>query len=622
MCGINGIFGLEQVSDPEQVIKQMNATLAHRGPDYDGVYSDEVLALGHRRLSIIDTAAHANQPFFSKDKSIVLVFNGEIYNYLELKEQLTDYSFDTSSDTEVIIAAYQKWGIDCLNHFNGMFALAIWDTKAEQLLIARDRLGIKPLYYAEANNSFIFSSELRALLSSNLIKKQLDPDTLTEYLRYQTVHSPKTILKNVYSIPSGHALVITDNERKLHQYWDITKPKALGNLVDPTAVKSRVRQLLKKSVDLRMRADVPFGAFLSGGIDSSAIVGLMSEDKELPVSTFSVVFNEREFSEAPYAELIAKKFKTNHHEILLTATDFLDQLPHALKAMDHPSGDGPNTYLVSKVTKEAGITMALSGLGGDELFAGYSIFNRSVKLMQNKWLTSFAGVFRSAAGKALKLAKPGMASAKISDVLHQEYMDLPHSYSVNRKVLFDDEINRILTQPSLKVNAVLSRCNDLDRLTDKTNFEVISKVSVMEMDTYMKNVLLRDSDQMSMAHALEVRVPFLDHNLVEYALKLSDELKYPHTPKQLLVESLGDLLPPEIVNRPKMGFTLPWDNWMRNELRPFCEAKLDSLKHRDEFNAKGLDDLWNKFLNNDKLTTWSRVWPLVVLGSWLEENGI
>ncbi|MFK7807292.1 MAG: asparagine synthetase B, partial [Saprospiraceae bacterium] len=255
MCGINGIFGLEQVSEPEAVIKKMNAKLAHRGPNHDGIYTDNALALGHRRLSIIDTSDHANQPYFSEDRSVVLVFNGEIYNYIELKKELSDYTFNTSSDTEVIIAAYQKWGTECLTHFNGMFSLALWDTKKEQLLIARDRLGIKPLYYTESNNSFIFSSELRALISSELVTSELDTAALTEYLRYQTVHSPNTILKDIYSIPSGHALIITDNERKLHQYWDISKPKTLGNLADPEAVKSRVRQLLKKSIDLRMRAD-------------------------------------------------------------------------------------------------------------------------------------------------------------------------------------------------------------------------------------------------------------------------------------------------------------------------------------------------------------------------------
>ncbi len=622
MCGINGIFGLESIKEPAGVIQAMNNKLAHRGPDNDGIYEDQSVVLGHRRLSIIDTTSSSNQPFFSQDKSLVLVFNGEIYNYLELKSELADYDYNTSSDTEVVLAAYEKWGVDCFSKFNGMFGLALWDIDKQQLLIARDRLGIKPLYYTESDDSFAFSSEIRALLKSGVTEGQIDQNSLVEFLRYQTVHSPRTLLKGIYSIPAGHFLVINDNERTLTQYWDITRPKVLGNIRDREAVKSRVKSLLKSSVDLRMRADVPFGAFLSGGIDSSAIVGLMSEDRDLPVSTFSVVFNEREFSEAPYAQLISKKFSTNHHEILLTADDFLNELPSALASMDHPSGDGPNTFFVSKVTKESGITMALSGLGGDELFAGYPIFNRSIKLAQNKWLSSFAGVFRTSAGKVLKTVKPSIASYKVADVLSQEYMDLPHSYSVNRKVLFDKEINALLTFKEQVKNPILQRCKELDLLSDKTSLETISKVSIMEMDTYMRNVLLRDSDQMSMAHALEVRVPFLDHRLVEFCLSLDDNLKFPHSPKQLLVESLGDLLPDEIVNRPKMGFTFPWEHWMKNELRSFCESKLSFLATREEFDSKSLDELWERFLNGDKIIAWSRIWPLIVLSDWIERNDI
>lgn len=623
MCGINGIFGVESIKSPESTIRKMNLKLAHRGPDNDGVYSDDTVALGHRRLSIIDTSSNSNQPFISSDGNLVFVFNGEVYNYQELKEEIGfRYSFKTSSDTEVVLAAYAVWGIDFLSKLNGMFSLAIWDKKNTQLIIARDRLGIKPLYYSESNDSFLFSSELRALLASELIDKKLDPDNLIEYLRYQTVHSPRTLIKNVHSIPPGHYLVLSDNERQLIPYWDITHPQSLGNLKDRGQVKNRVRSLLKSSVNLRMRSDVPFGAFLSGGIDSSAIVGLMSEDSSLPISTFSVVFNERNFSEAPYADLIAKKFQTDHHEILLTADDFLKEIPNALKAMDFPSGDGPNTYLVSKVTKESGITMALSGLGGDELFAGYPIFKRSLKLSQNLWLKSFAGVFRNLAGTALKTLKPSISSHKMADVLSQEYIDLPHSYAINRKVLFDKEISSLINVSEKFKNPILTHCQTLDKRSDKLNLGVLSKVSIMEMDTYMQNVLLRDSDQMSMAHALEVRVPFLDHRLVEFALLLSDKMKFPHTPKALLVESLEDLLPEEIVHRPKMGFTFPWESWMKGELKEYCEAHLINLGKRDSFNSQGVSSLWNRFLTGDKLISWSRVWHLIVLENWLDANGI
>ena len=595
MCGINGIFGLENISEPHKVIEDMNSALAHRGPDSGRVFSNNLVALGHRRLSIIDTSENGNQPFFSKDRNLVLVFNGEIYNYIELKQELKEYKFVSNTDSEVVLASFLKWGKDCVKKFNGMFAFAIWNEINQELFISRDRLGIKPLYYTESNQNFAFSSELRSLLKSKITPAVLDKNSLVEYLRYQTVHAPRTIIENVYSIPAGHSLLLTDNERILEKYWSLENPSIVGNTSNRALIRERIRELLKSSIELRMRADVPFGAFLSGGIDSSAIVALMSQEAELPVSTFSVVFNELEFSEAKYARIIADKYKTNHHEILITARDFLEDIPNALQAMDHPSGDGPNTYMVSQVTKNAGVKMALSGLGGDEIFAGYDIFKRSIKLEKNKWIRSFAGVFRSLAGKALTLAQPTIAAHKIAEILSQEYFDLPHAYCINRKILFDKEIQKLLTNDNIKYNAILDRSKEIDHLTDNSKFGVLSKVSALEIDTYMSNVLLRDSDQMSMAHSLEVRVPFLDHRLVEYGLILSDEVKFPHSPKQLLVESLGELIPTEIVNRRKMGFTLPWDSWMKNELRSFCEDALRSLGERPEFNHLELNKLWHRF---------------------------
>ena len=621
MCGINGILGLENFSQPIEVIKKMNSALAHRGPDNEGLYSDDLVALGHRRLSIINTSADGNQPFKSDSGEVILIFNGEIYNYLEIKELLKNYNFKTGSDTEVILAAYLEWGMNCLRYFNGMFSLAIWDKRVQKLFIARDRIGIKPLYYTESDDSFVFSSEIRALTQSKVKEFKLSKNSLIEYLRYQTVHSPRTILEGVYSLPAGHYLTLSDNERILTEYWNPVKAASVKE-PNPGNVQADILNLLRTSVELRMRADVPFGAFLSGGIDSSAIVSLMSQVSVKPIETFSVIFNEREFSEAKYAEIIAKKYRTNHHEILLTPDDFLNEIPSALLAMDHPSGDGPNTYIVSKVTKNSGITMALSGLGGDELFAGYSIFKRSISLAQKKWLNSFAGVFRNAAGLAIKTLKPSMASAKIHDVLNQEYIDIPHSYSVNRKILLDNEISALLNFDEELKNPLLVRCKALTEDAEKNQLGLITQVSLLEMETYMRNVLLRDSDQMSMAHSLEVRVPFLDHNLVEYSLALSDKLKYPHTPKELLVKSLGELLPNEIVNRPKMGFVLPWENWMRKELKNYCEGAIQKLADRPEFNKQALLNLWSKFLNGDKLTTWSRIWHLVTLSNWLAQNEI
>lgn len=408
MCGINGILGLSDTTLAKQKVQAMNTAMKHRGPDDDGLFAEDEIVLGHRRLSIIDLSSAGHQPMQSHDGRFKIVYNGELYNYKELRFELKRvvsgsgeqaYFFQTNTDTEVIIAAYARWGEECVNHFNGMFAFAIWDSLKKELFIARDRLGIKPLYYLYTNNVLAFSSEIRSLLASELIPKKLDENNLVDYLRYQIVHAPNTIVKGVKMLMPGHCIKAVNDKITLHNYWNITKN--ISNASDGksyTQVCKDVNSLLTKAVERRLIADVPFGAFLSGGIDSSAIVGLMSKVSTEKVKTFSVTFDESEFSESKYAQLIAKKFNTDHHEIKLNPSDFLKELPNALKAMDHPSGDGPNTFIVSKATKEAGITMALSGLGGDELFAGYDVFKRSLELNKKAWLNAFPRFMRGAGG--------------------------------------------------------------------------------------------------------------------------------------------------------------------------------------------------------------------------------
>ena len=384
MCGINGVFQFSGYNRGEGVIDQMNQALAHRGPDAEGVHRDKFVQLGHRRLSIIDVDERSNQPFTSNDGKWVMVFNGEIYNYKSIKAQLTDYDFKTDSDTEVVLAAYIKWGDKCLRAFNGMFSFAIWNLEQKSLFIARDRLGIKPLYYVLTDEEIIFSSSVRSILSSGLVHKKLREDSVVDYLRFQTVQAPYTLIEGIFHLMPGQQLSINEDEGiKFKNYWKITEDFQHSKDDLPTTQK-KVRDLVSESVEKRLVADVPFGAFLSGGIDSSIIVGLMSEVHDKKVDTFSVTFKEDKFSEGVYAQEVATKFKTNHHEIELGANEFRDLIPEALSFMDHPSGDGPNTYVVSKKTHEAGIKMALSGLGGDELFGGYSVFNQIPELQQKR----------------------------------------------------------------------------------------------------------------------------------------------------------------------------------------------------------------------------------------------
>lgn len=619
MCGINGIIHLTAKPGSEQQVGKMNDALSHRGPDDAGIFSEAGITLGHRRLSIIDLSAAGHQPMSYQDERYVIVYNGELYNFREIRHQLSDITFQTNSDTEVILAAYVKWGEACLDHFNGMFAFALYDKQQRELFIARDRLGIKPVYYSQTDQHVVFSSELRGLFASGLVNKKLDKQSLNDYLRYQTVHAPATIIENVKMLLPGHFMRVKGSVVEIKRWWEL-KIKAAEVVPPIEDVRKNVRKLLRDAVERRLIADVPFGAFLSGGIDSSIVVGLMSEVATTPVNTFSVTFDDSDFSEAVYAKRIAKKFNTIHHEIKLKPEDFLHELPEALDAMDHPSGDGPNTYVVSKATKKAGVTMALSGLGGDELFCGYDIFKRSAELEEKRWLNYVPPGIRVLAGNMIK-KRSGVAGEKKAAVLGLKEINFAFFYPIARQVLLNEQIRQIATGNNAAQNAVENISVAIAEKFPHQRY-LLSRVSLAEMSTYMQNVLLRDTDQMSMAHALEVRVPFLDYTLVEYVLNLPDNIKFPHTPKKLLVDACKDLLPDEIVNRPKMGFTFPWKKWMQQELKSFCEERLNNLGRRPEFNAEGLKSLWNSFLADDPKVTWSRIWPLVVLSHWLEKNGI
>jgi asparagine synthase (glutamine-hydrolysing) len=618
MCGISGFVSAFGEDRANSIIQKMTDAIAHRGPDAQGFFHKNKVTLGHRRLSIIDTSEAGNQPFKNQEARITIVFNGEIYNYRELKTQLApEFNFHTATDTEVIIAAYIKWGIDCIHQFIGMFAFALYDENRDELFIVRDRMGIKPIYYSKQDGAFFFASEIRSLLASDLVPRKLSTHALSDYLRYQTVHAPHTIIDGVQMLMPGHLIHFKNGDFRIIQYWNMNDFASVSSNHDRGEVKKNVSDLVQSSVELRMRADVPFGAFLSGGIDSSIIVGAMARASTFPVHTFSITFKEQEFDESPYSKLIAKRFKTEHTEIQLSANDFLKTIPQAIASLDHPSGDGPNTYVVSEVTRREGVKMALSGLGGDEVFCGYDVFKRIYSLEQKKWIAATPKVLRTLAASTLQKFKPGIASEKIAALLKDESPKSALAYALSRQVWMDSTFEKMaFGKDTLNVVKEL-----FDTLPDSST-RVLSKVSLAEMQTYMQNVLLRDTDQMSMKHGLEVRVPFLDHRLVEFVLGVDDAIKYPNSPKQLLVESMDGLIPNEIVDRPKMGFTFPWKYWMQNELRDFCKKGLDQLEKLEAFKGFGMNEKWSAFLSGDPTTTWSRVWPLVVLGHWIQQNEI
>jgi asparagine synthase (glutamine-hydrolysing) len=601
----------------------MADALAHRGPDAQGLWQDKGVVLAHRRLSIIDLDAASNQPFHSSDGRFTLVYNGEIYNYRALRHEFGAYPFRTKSDTEVLLAAWGALGPQCLDKLEGMFAFAVWDAQLNVLTLVRDRFGIKPLYYHQAGQQLCFASEVRALLASGLVPRKLDGIALADHLRHGAVHGPRTIVQDVRLLEPGHLMQRSATGLESKPWWNPMDGAARAAKDVPAgAVHGEVRSRFVRAVEKRLVADVPFGAFLSGGIDSSAVVGAMAEVSATPVHTFTVTFDEAEYSEARYARIIADRFGTKHTEIRLRPEEMLRLLPQALADMDHPSADGPNTWVVSKKTKEAGISMALSGLGGDEVFAGYAVFKRSLDLLRRKEVMAIPRPIRQLAGIIVRNMKRGAAGWKAGELLKLHSWRIADTYPLSRLAFSDAELAGLLAMPEAVPDAVAAAVRNLLNAPRSEQLPLLSQVSLAELSTYLPDVLLRDADQMSMAHALEVRTPFLDHHLTDLVLGTADVLKYPHTPKKLLTDVLGDLLPSEVTQRPKMGFTLPWDHWMRDQLRPFCASRLSALAQRPWFHAQGVNALWERFLRRDPAITWSRVWMLVVLEEWLQANQV
>ena len=644
MCGIAGILSTtgragrsaDAAASLRAPLELMVERLRHRGPDDSGAWVSQLpsapLALGHTRLSILDLSAAGHQPMRDSRSGNQITFNGEIYNFRELRRRLDsdDAGWRSDSDTEVILRAYERWGKDCLRYLRGMFAFAIWDDARQELFIARDRLGIKPLYYFNAPGLFLFGSEVRALLASNLVPRKLDPVALWEYLGYQSVPAPRTLVENVRALKPGCWMTVdAAGIFREESYWDLLEnaaPEARG----ATAGESlrRVRQLLEEAVALHLVSDVPVGAFLSGGIDSSAIVALVREAGQQP-RTFSVVFNESAYDENIYARQIATRFQTDHTEVHLTDEELLGQLPSALSWMDQPTGDGVNTYIVSRAVRSTGIKVALSGLGGDEFFGGYPSFKRLRRTM--KYLRHWAGApqgLRRLTASAIRTLGGSSIRVNKAAALVGGASTLSSVFPVTRQVLSDEQRHALLID-SWRERVAGMTDPYVELLEEKygasPQAEMLSLISYAEGRTYMHDVLLRDTDQMSMAHALEVRVPLLDHVLVEYLMGLPDERKISNgTPKRLLVESLGGLLPREIVHRPKRGFTLPFEPWMRNGLRAFCEERLspERVGSRGFFRPERVRGLWQSFLDGQSNVSWSRLWILVVLEEWLEETGV
>lgn len=635
MCGIAGVLTTRDGAPAMEAVGRMVQLQHHRGPDDSGLelvskQPGHQVVLGHTRLAIIDLSAAGKQPMHSADGNCSIAYNGEIYNYHGLRDELgAERSWRSQSDTEVLLQCYATWGRACVERLRGMFAFGLWDEERQELFLSRDRLGIKPLYYYSEDGLFVFASEVRALLASGLVPRRLDPLGLDEYLAYQSLPAPRTLIQGVSALLPG-AWISVDQRGRVSQgrYWDLlghARPQDRNS--DPAASRRRVGELLREAVAQHLVSDVPVGAFLSGGIDSSAVVGLMREAGHVP-HTFSVAFSERAYDETPHARQVASRFHAEHTEIWLGEHDLLEQLPQALAAMDQPTGDGVNTYVVSRAVRAAGITVALSGLGGDELFAGYPSFarlSRTARLFRT-WGRAPQPVRQLAANTVHALGRASVGATKTAAMLASSG-HMANLHPVMRQVLSSRQRHNLFSPAWSR--AVDGHADPYVQLLetayrDSPRASILACISYAEARTYMHDVLLRDTDQMSMAHSLEVRVPLLDHVLVEYVMGLPDALKQPNgTPKRLLVESLDGLLPDDIVYRPKQGFSLPFAVWMRGHLREFCEARLgqDGLAGRDIFQPRAVQELWSAFLSGRGDASWSRLWVLVVLEEWLERNG-
>lgn len=617
MCGIAGIIELNGQPADETRLRAMNAAMAHRGPDADGFFLEKNYGLAHRRLSILDLSTSANQPFSDGGQRYMTVFNGELYNYREVQQRLTGHTFKTTSDTEVLVEWFAHKGIGGIADFSGMFAFAMVDRQTGDITLARDRFGVKPLYYYQHKERLVFASELRALLASGYLQATLDLRALRSYFRYQSVASPDTILAGVKQLPAGHCLQIKNGQFLLTRWYASTDTGTPADFSHPAVVKRHIRHLMEEAVEKRLVSDVPVGAFLSGGIDSSLVVALMARVSSTPVNTFNICFREEEFDESKWAQMVARKYNTHHQSIELKPAHFLDELTNALDAMDSPSGDGINSYVVSKAVRQQGITVALSGVGGDELFAGYPFFPTYYKIRQRSQVWDNTTLLRQVFGKMME-ANSRLNLSKIKTLLEARKSSIAWLYPVFRQVLPDSIPDAIFNLPAGDVvqEALLAQKEAIDRLP------LLSQVTVAELMGYTQNTLLKDMDQMSMAVGLELREPFFDHELVQYVLQVPDHLKYPETPKKLLVDSLEGLIPEEVVRRPKKGFLFPWKHWMKNELKPFCSSMIRSFAARQGVNNQALLRHWNDFLLDEPQVKWMDIWLFVVLEYWLQKNSV
>ena len=628
MCGICGIVDSAQRQPDGAGLRRMNRAIAHRGPDGEGYYEQGGVALAMRRLAIIDVAG-GDQPIFNEDRTIAIVYNGECYNYQELRQALDkkEHSFRTNSDTECIVHLYEDLGDECMQPLRGMFAFALWDEKRQRLLIARDRLGKKPLHYAVMDGRLYFASELKALLAALPRQPELDLQALDDYLGLQYIPEPSTVYKDVYKLPAGHRLIWERGKLQIEAYWTFSyEPKHNSS---EGALIEEVRAIARDAVRMRLISEVPLGAHLSGGIDSSIVVALMAQASAAPVKTFSVGFEETNFSELPYARAVAERYATEHHEFTLSFGDIPATLETLLLHFGEPFAD-PSAlplYHLSKLTREH-VTVALNGDGGDESFAGY----------QRYWLDGYADRYLRLPGLVTRKLVPGLAGAfpdrgdgPVGSSLSNGIKRLPQLAEVDRRAsllrwssYFSARHKRALWLPNLVADLDLARAEkQLVGLYERAPASVrLDRTLYADIKSYLAGDLLVKADRMTMAASLEGRSPFLDHVLVEWAAKLPVAQKlHGRRGKVLLRKAFSHLLPPEVLRHSKQGFGIPVGAWLRGPLEPWARQTL--LAPQSPLATWFQPDALARLLAEHqagKQDHGKRIWALACLAIWARQN--
>ena len=624
MCGIAGFVTLSPAQDTQastRLIRKMTAEIAHRGPDGHGVFCDAHATLGHRRLSIVDLAT-GQQPMYNEDGSIAIVYNGEIYNHGDLRPELerAGHVYRSHCDTEAVIHAYEQFGVDCANRFRGMFSFALWDAKSRTLFCARDRLGIKPLYYYFDGRVFVFGSEIKALLEHPEISARFDPSLLSEYLAFGYVSGERTLFAGIRKLMPGHTLRIKVDEFKpeIRQFWKLPAEQAVVTRTDEEWI-AECRRLLEESVRLRLMADVPLGMFLSGGVDSSAIAAIMQRMVSEPVKTFAVGYGEQQFSELAYAAAVAKRIGTDHHEVVIGMEEFFNTLPGLVWHEDEPISwpSSVSLYHVSMLAAER-VKVVLTGEGSDELFAGYGRYR--YQTMSQAQMRAYKFVPSAVRGFVRgQIATSPLLRANLRRKLQHTVLgrteDLQSLYLENFYGAFPaKEIEALAGHSSYPAQAY---AEFLKHFEAAKKLPYLERLLYADRKTYLVELLMKQ-DQMSMAASIESRVPFLDHHFVEFASNVPPRLKLRgKTGKHILKEAIADLLPEDIIHRKKMGFPTPLKQWL---LEPQAARIYDALLEKDS--------LLGEYLDNAKLAALvsrhragvedatDRIWNLLNLQIW------